>query len=341
MDIDLNKTKKEIIIFLAATFSITYCMGLLMFSVYMHIDKIDASSFGLVQMLYPALVVILMTIYFENHNIHKKLMEFFKAYIVFSVLSIIILVSSVFTQGRYLSNITTVLTILNSLFCIYFLILILMNSHNCFAKINMIFKKNLKSTILLCLAFIGLKFVIVVLNGLFDGNLTQMIEKNIQGFVILPLSVPLGIILSFILFFGEELGWRGFLQKRLQVLFGKRFGVIILGVIWGIWHLPLCFMLYSPATPVYCLIYYVFYCTLIGIFLGFVYMKTENLWSVIMIHLINNSLYQDFNSAYGVIFTPKGILLSAAICSVVFVPFIFTKEYSRRIYEKNCERIIG
>lgn len=35
-----------------------------------------------------------------------------------------------------------------------------------------------------------------------------------------------------ILFFGEEYGWRGFLQEKMQTKFGKRMGVILLGIIW-------------------------------------------------------------------------------------------------------------
>lgn len=37
--------------------------------------------------------------------------------------------------------------------------------------------------------------------------------------------------------FGEEYGWRGFLQDELVKL-GKRHGVLLVGLIWGLWHLP-------------------------------------------------------------------------------------------------------
>ena len=41
-----------------------------------------------------------------------------------------------------------------------------------------------------------------------------------------------------IIFFGEEYGWRYYLQPVLQKRFGLRAGVIILGVVWGLWHIP-------------------------------------------------------------------------------------------------------
>lgn len=37
----------------------------------------------------------------------------------------------------------------------------------------------------------------------------------------------------------EELGWRGILQPRLEKVFAYFPSVLIVGVIWGIWHLPL------------------------------------------------------------------------------------------------------
>jgi membrane protease YdiL (CAAX protease family) len=38
--------------------------------------------------------------------------------------------------------------------------------------------------------------------------------------------------------FGEELGWRGFLQRELQAL-GFWRSALVIGVIWGVWHAPI------------------------------------------------------------------------------------------------------
>jgi CAAX protease family protein len=47
---------------------------------------------------------------------------------------------------------------------------------------------------------------------------------------VLPILIPLTLF--------EEAGWRGYASPRFQYLLGKWGGSLVLGVLWGIWHIP-------------------------------------------------------------------------------------------------------
>ncbi|MDE5823371.1 MAG: CPBP family intramembrane metalloprotease [Lachnospiraceae bacterium] len=51
--------------------------------------------------------------------------------------------------------------------------------------------------------------------------------------------IPAKFFLVYEAFLGEEYGWRYYLQPLMQKRFGIRGGVLVLGVVWGIWHLPI------------------------------------------------------------------------------------------------------
>jgi membrane protease YdiL (CAAX protease family) len=52
----------------------------------------------------------------------------------------------------------------------------------------------------------------------------------------MAMSVTIGIAPMW-----EEIGWRGFAQPRMQRLYGPVLGTLILGALWGVWHLPFFF----------------------------------------------------------------------------------------------------
>jgi membrane protease YdiL (CAAX protease family) len=53
-----------------------------------------------------------------------------------------------------------------------------------------------------------------------------------------PNLFPLGLAFGLIAGFLEELGWSGFAYPRLRVRLGALQGAVILGLLWGLWHLP-------------------------------------------------------------------------------------------------------
>jgi membrane protease YdiL (CAAX protease family) len=101
-------------------------------------------------------------------------------------------------------------------------------------------------------------------------------------------SVVVGPFLGLIIAFGEEYGWRGFLQTELTRL-GRIRGVFLLGVIWGIWHWPVIWMGYNyPGQPLLGSVFMVAYCIILAYFLAYAVFKSKGIWTAAYLHALNN-----------------------------------------------------
>jgi membrane protease YdiL (CAAX protease family) len=54
--------------------------------------------------------------------------------------------------------------------------------------------------------------------------------------------VPMIFMLTVLAGMGEEFGWRGFALPRLQARYSALVSSIIVGALWGLWHIPLFFV---------------------------------------------------------------------------------------------------
>ena len=73
----------------------------------------------------------------------------------------------------------------------------------------------------------------------------------------------------------EELLFRGYLQRQVERGWGTVASIVVVGVLFGLYHLRL-----SQAVPL----------SLLGIYLGFVVWATGSLWAGFLVHLLNNGL---------------------------------------------------
>ena len=68
-------------------------------------------------------------------------------------------------------------------------------------------------------------------------------------------------------------------------------GVILLGVIWGIWHLPLVLFYYStPENFFYALTTQIIVCIFLSIVFAYFYEKSGSIWCVVLLHFMNNAI---------------------------------------------------
>ncbi|WP_346910053.1 CPBP family intramembrane glutamic endopeptidase [Faecalicatena orotica] len=141
-------------------------------------------------------------------------------------------------------------------------------------------------------------------------------------------SIFPAIFLSSIAYLGEEYGWRGFLQEKLQTKFGLCKGVIILGVLWELWHIPFYpgwFGSYTPSQLAAVVLVRITSVVSMAIFIGWAYLRTNNIWVCIIIHMIHNSMAGvsrgEMNPRTVILMVLFGLLPALAI---------FTKEFKKK-----------
>ncbi len=93
-----------------------------------------------------------------------------------------------------------------------------------------------------------------------------------------------GITINAIAGFGEELGWRGFLQKELDYL-GFWKSSIVIGLIWGIWHAPIILQGHNyPEHPQAGVFMMIIFTLLISPIFSYVRLKAKSVIAAAIIH---------------------------------------------------------
>jgi membrane protease YdiL (CAAX protease family) len=74
-------------------------------------------------------------------------------------------------------------------------------------------------------------------------------------------------------------------------LFGGYKGVVLVGLIWGLWHMPLMLMgLNFPDSLVAGNLVYLVYTVVIGIIFSYSVLKTRSIWIAVLLHAITDSM---------------------------------------------------
>ncbi len=119
-------------------------------------------------------------------------------------------------------------------------------------------------------------------------------------------ALLLGPILNFITCFGEEWGWRGYLLPKMSQKLPLIPMLLVNGIIWGLWHAPLTIIGHNyginyPGFPYAGIAAMCGFCTVIGVFLSFVSLKTQSCIPAVLGHGAMNSI-----AAIGIYFTRDG-----------------------------------
>jgi membrane protease YdiL (CAAX protease family) len=137
----------------------------------------------------------------------------------------------------------------------------------------------------------------IVLYEATGGQATGMEGLSDLAFVLVTglQSVVLAPFLALLIAFGEEYGWRGYLQSELIKL-GKVRGVLLVGLIWGLWHTPVTLMGHNyPGYPVLGIPLMTLYCIALAFLFGFAVLKSGSIWVAAFLHALNNQVLSFLN----------------------------------------------
>ena len=134
-----------------------------------------------------------------------------------------------------------------------------------------------------------------------SGVASAALPAELSGGALIQLALKTLFMIAIGVFsgaLGEELGWRGYLLPKLLFL-GPRRGVLLSGLLHGLWHLPLILL-----TPYYhnmgnlliTLPLFLATFTLAGVFYGYMRLTTGSVWPAAIAHRALNVFWSRFTA---------------------------------------------
>lgn len=108
--------------------------------------------------------------------------------------------------------------------------------------------------------------------------------------LVLPLQVLASAVVATPILWGEEFGWRGYLQRHL--LPGRPLAAAVLtGLLWGVWHYPLILRGYQyPDDRLLGLAFFPVSTILLSIIFGWLQTRTGSVWAPSLAHAATNTV---------------------------------------------------
>lgn len=332
----MKKEKKELLIFLAVAYGIPFLMTIPM-AILFHAGK-DVASFPAAQMFYPAAGLMLAKLICEKENPFLP-KNFFIGFLVLAGLMLLWCFTSFFLHENIKSYGDTYLPILGTVVVGLLYFSEKKEKRSAYGLTG----KNWGISVRILILFVVLVYGTGLLSTFFIEGLPGMGDFLSQVInrdeFLLFVSAPFGIILNMGFFLGEEYGWRTYFQPLLQKKFGLIKGVLLFGILWEFWHLPLVLCYYSPADPsrslAQLIVFRYIINILMAIFMAYAYMKTQNVWLPVLIHAVNNGLVGGGTGSETFTWMILGLIVLSRM--VLFLPFLLAKEFRKPNREETAK----
>lgn len=292
----VRRIHKELIAFIGITFFLTYAYNLWLILAFGTIDNVPPYS-TLVQMMIPALVAIFCICIFCDQTLSPSAKLFF---------ALVFINAAVFLWEMGISPIVAVTLFEMPIYrfmptfsiivsSISILILIVMNirqkSREELYPAGLSFGHGPRWYVIIPVLFGILFFSVYFLNHIFNSG-NPIMEFSLEAFTAaLFINLCIGFLVGWQFYFGEEYGWRIYLQDRLFTILGGLKGVIVIGVLWGLWHSGLILMgMNYPGQPILGNSIMILFAIVMGVFYSIAVLKTGSVWIAVILHLITDTM---------------------------------------------------
>jgi len=145
--------------------------------------------------------------------------------------------------------------------------------------------------------------------------------------------IPL-LLSNFAVNMWEEVGWRGYALRTLQMKYGALISTVIVGLVWALWHWPLFFMAGSSIATNYHNNYLLFVSTtlFISVVYSWLYNSSgNNLLVVSLFHAASNTANTVLLAGAGVPFDAAFIYLAVVGVLAVVLILVYRPRYLSRL----------
>jgi membrane protease YdiL (CAAX protease family) len=308
---------RQVVLFLGITFGLTYTLNLLLYQTQGLGQTVGTGLVLQVQMLIPATIAIALQLFLfrSSHIYHlqERPRWFFYFYLFYAAVYACLAISVLFVPDNTYQTVASVIVqALNIGGLIFLVILRLFSGKEAFSQVGLSGGK-IKywvlfgtALVLIYLAMAGLNVVFgmgqtvdarIVLTELAGGQATGLEALSNVAFLLVTglQSVLLAPFVALLIAFGEEYGWRGYLQSELVKL-GRVRGILLVGVIWGLWHAPIIAMGHNyPGEPILGILLMTLYTIALAYFFGFAVLVSGSIWLAAWLHALNNQVVSFLN----------------------------------------------
>jgi membrane protease YdiL (CAAX protease family) len=218
----------------------------------------------------------------------------------------------------------TVLQILIILGLLFLVMLRFISSRDAMARLWLSWGKG-RYWLLFGLGFVVFYALQAALNAIFGLGGTGQALPGVRSPILLILAgvqtVLLTPLLAILVFFGEEYGWRGYLQSELFKL-GRVRGALLVGLIWGAWHWPIILMGANyPGHPWLGVLLMTLYSTANAVILSYAVLKSGSILLAAYLHGITDQIIS-FIVALGFRPSDPAFSFGIGIYGIVILAFI-------------------